>query len=129
MSPLGPPGEGAAVRQTVRGPIVARWLSAQPQLPASGLPAVRSERGGIRPPGVSRLRGGNFQRINEREHIHLRRQPGAGDLRFVLPDRDVREFDDLDEAIRFAAANAVYEVGVVFPDDDVRWIPLRRPKN
>ena len=38
--------------------------------------------------------------------------------RFVLPDRDVREFDDLDEAIRFAAANAVYEVGVVFPDGD-----------
>ena len=49
--------------------------------------------------------------------------------RFVLPDRDVREFDDLEEAIRFAAANAVYEVGVVFPDGDARWIPFRRPEN
>ena len=41
---------------------------------------------------------------------------GLVTYRFVLPDRDVREFDDLEEASRFAAANAVYEVGVVFPD-------------
>ena len=54
---------------------------------------------------------------------------GLVTYRFVLPDRDVREFDDLEEAIRFAAANAVYEVGVVFPDDDARWIPFRRPEN
>ena len=55
--------------------------------------------------------------------------PGLVTYRFVLPDRDVREFDDLEEASRFAAANAVYGVGVVFPDDDARWIPLRRPEN
>ena len=30
---------------------------------------------------------------------------GLVTYRFVLPDRDVREFDDLEEASRFAAAN------------------------
>ena len=103
--------------------------SAQPQLPAAGLPAVRSERGGIRPPGVSRLRRGHFQRINSESTYIFVDNLGLVTYRFVLPDRDVREFDDLEEASRFAAANAVYEVGVVFPDDDARWIPLRRPEN
>ena len=48
---------------------------------------------------------------------------GLVTYRFVLPDGDVREFDDLEEGIRFAAANEVCEVGVVFPDGDVQWIP------
>ena len=42
--------------------------------------------------------------------------------RFVLPDGDVREFDDLEEGIQFAAANEVREVGVVFSDGDVHSI-------
>ena len=49
---------------------------------------------------------------------------GLVTYRFVLADGDVREFADLEEGIRFAAANEVYEVGVVFPDGDVHSIPL-----
>ena len=47
---------------------------------------------------------------------------GLVTYRFVLPDGDVREFEDLEEGIQFAAANEVCEVGVVFPDGDVQWI-------
>ena len=47
---------------------------------------------------------------------------GLVTYRFVLPDGDVREFDDLEEGIRFAAANEVCEVGVVFRDGDVQWL-------
>ena len=42
--------------------------------------------------------------------------------RFVL-DGEVHECGDLEQAIEFAKANEVYEVGVVFPDGDVRSIP------
>ena len=54
---------------------------------------------------------------------------GLVTYRFALPDGDVREFEDLEEGIAFAAANAIHEIGVVFPDGDVRWIPLYRTKN
>ena len=49
---------------------------------------------------------------------------GLVTYRFVLDGDDVREFDDLEQAIRFAQANDVYEVRVVFPDGDVYSIPL-----
>ena len=52
---------------------------------------------------------------------------GLVTYRFDLPDGGVQEFDDLEEAIGFAAANDVYEVGVVFPDGDVHTIPLGIP--
>ena len=35
-----------------------------------------------------------------------------------------QEFDDLEQAIEFARANDVYDLDVVFPDGDVRSIPL-----
>ena len=50
---------------------------------------------------------------------------GLVTYRFVLYDGDVREFDDLEEGIQFDAANEVCEVGVVFPDGDVQWIPSK----
>ena len=50
---------------------------------------------------------------------------GLVTYRFILDGDDVREFDDLEQAIRFAEANDVYEVGVVFPDGDVHTIMLR----
>ena len=50
---------------------------------------------------------------------------GLVTYRFTRPDGAVQEFDNLEEGLRFAAANAVYEIGVVFPDGDVRWIPLQ----
>ena len=49
---------------------------------------------------------------------------GLVTYRFVLPDGEVHECGDLEQAIEFAKANEVYEVGVVFSDGDVRSIPL-----
>ena len=49
---------------------------------------------------------------------------GLVNYRFVLPDGEVHQCGDLEQAIEFAKANEVYEVGVVFPDGDVRSIPL-----
>ena len=49
---------------------------------------------------------------------------GLVTYRFALANGQVREFDDLDQAIEFTKANEVYEVGVVFPDGDVHSIPL-----
>ena len=50
---------------------------------------------------------------------------GLVTYRFVLDGDEVHEFDDLEQAIRFAEANDVHEVGVVFPDGDVHTIMLR----
>ena len=50
---------------------------------------------------------------------------GLVTYRFVLDGDEVREFDDLEQAIRFAEASDVHEVGVVFPDGDVHTIMLR----
>ena len=50
---------------------------------------------------------------------------GLVNYRFVLPDGEVHQFDDLERAIEFATANDVYDVGVVFPDGDVHTIMLR----
>ena len=47
---------------------------------------------------------------------------GLVTYRFVLTDGDVREFVDLEEGVRFAAANKVQRVAVVFPDGDVQWL-------
>ena len=47
---------------------------------------------------------------------------GLVTYRFVLADGDVRDFDDLEEGVRFAAANEVQRVAVVFPDGDVQWL-------
>ena len=49
---------------------------------------------------------------------------GLVTYRFVLDGDEVREFDDLEQAIRFAEGNDVHEVGVVFPDGDVHTIML-----
>ena len=38
---------------------------------------------------------------------------------------EVHEFEDLEEAVRFAEAHNVYDVDVVFPDGDVHTIMLR----
>ncbi len=35
-----------------------------------------------------------------------------------------QEFHDLEQAVEFARANDVYDLDVVFPDGDVRSIPL-----
>ena len=50
---------------------------------------------------------------------------GLVKYRFVMDGDDVREFDDLEQAVRFAETNDVYDVGVVFPDGDVHTIMLR----
>ena len=47
---------------------------------------------------------------------------GLVTYRFVLPDGGVRDFDDPEEGVRFAAANEVQRVGVVFADGDVQWL-------
>ena len=52
-------------------------------------------------------------------------EQGLVTYRFIMDGDDVREFDDLEQAIQFVAANDVYEVGVVFPDGDVHTIMLR----
>ena len=49
---------------------------------------------------------------------------GLVTYRFDLPGGEVREFEDLEQAIGFAQANDVAELGVVFPDGDVHVIPL-----
>ena len=49
--------------------------------------------------------------------------------RLALTDGNIpQEFDDLEQAIGFAGANDVYEVGVVFPNGDVHVIPLFAPR-
>ena len=37
----------------------------------------------------------------------------------------VHEFDDLEEAVRFAETNDVYDMDVVFPDGDAHTIMIR----
>ncbi len=49
---------------------------------------------------------------------------GLVTYRFNLPCGEVREFEDLEQAIGFAQANDVAEIAVVFPDGDVHVIPL-----
>ena len=49
---------------------------------------------------------------------------GLVTYRLSLADGSVNEFEDLEEAIRFAGDNGAYEMGVVFPDGDVHVIPL-----
>ena len=49
---------------------------------------------------------------------------GLVTFRFVMDGDQVHEFDDLEQAVRFAEANDVGEVGVVFPDGDVHTIPI-----
>ena len=50
---------------------------------------------------------------------------GLVSYRFVMDGDDVREFDDLEQAIRFAETNDVYELDVVFPDGDFYPIMIR----
>ena len=45
--------------------------------------------------------------------------------RFVIDGDQVREFDDLEDAIKFAETNDVHEVDVVFPDGDAHTIMIR----
>ena len=47
---------------------------------------------------------------------------GLVTYRFVLADGDVRDFDDLEEGVRFATLNEVRRIGLVFPDGDVQWL-------
>ena len=47
---------------------------------------------------------------------------GLVTYRFVLADGDVRDFDDLEEGVRFATAHKVQRVAVVFRDGDVQWL-------
>ena len=49
---------------------------------------------------------------------------GLVTYRFVLPDGEVREIDDLEQAVGFATKNEVYEIEVEFPDGDVHTIRL-----
>ena len=50
-------------------------------------------------------------------------EQGLVKYRFVMDGDEVHEFDDLEQAIRFAQENDVAHVGVVFPDGDVHLIP------
>ena len=47
---------------------------------------------------------------------------GLVTYRFVLADGDVRDFDDLEQGVRFATVNKVQRVAVVFRDGDVQWL-------
>ena len=51
-------------------------------------------------------------------------QQGLVTYRFAMDGGDVHEFEDLEQAIRFAKTHDVHEVGVVFPDGDVHSIPI-----
>ena len=50
---------------------------------------------------------------------------GLVKYRFAMDGDEVHEFEDLEEAVRFAETNDVYEMDVVFPDGDVHTIMLR----
>ena len=52
-------------------------------------------------------------------------QQGLVTYRFAMDGDEVREFEDLEEAVRFAETHDVYEVDVVFPDGDVHSIMIR----
>ena len=52
-------------------------------------------------------------------------QQGLVTYRFAMDGDEIHEFDDLEEAVRFAKTHDVYEVDVVFPDGDVHPIMLR----
>ena len=52
-------------------------------------------------------------------------EQGLVTYRFVMDGGEVREFDDLEEAIAFAKVNDVYEMDVVFPDGDIHPIMVR----
>ena len=47
---------------------------------------------------------------------------GLVTYRFVLADGDVRDFDDLEQGVRFATVNKVQRVAFVFRDGDVQWL-------
>ena len=49
---------------------------------------------------------------------------GLVTFRFVMDGDEIHEFDDLEQAIRFAQQHDVAHVGVVFPDGDVHLIPI-----
>lgn len=44
--------------------------------------------------------------------------------RFVMDGGEIREFEDLEQAIRFAQEHDVAHVDVVFPDGEVHTIPI-----
>ena len=52
-------------------------------------------------------------------------QQGLVTYRFVMDEGQVHEFEDLEQAIRFAETHDVYEMDVVFPDGDVHPIMIR----
>ena len=52
-------------------------------------------------------------------------EQGLVKYRFAMDGGEVHEFEDLEEAVRFAETHHVYDVDVVFPDGDVHTIMLR----
>ena len=62
--------------------------------------------------------------MNEVNYIVFSEQ-GLVKYRFAMDGGEVHEFEDLEEAVRFAETHNVYDVDVVFPDGDVHTIMLR----
>ncbi len=85
---------------------------AEPCLKVSGATSMYPHR--------ARLRG----RTDDVNYIVFAEQ-GLVKYRFVMDTDEVHEFEDLEEAVRFAEAHNVYDVDVVFPDGDARTIMLR----
>ena len=71
-------------------------------------------------PHRARLRG----RMDDVNYIVFA-DHGLVKYRFAMDGNHVREFEDLEEAVRFAEANDVHHVDVVFPDGDAHTIMLR----
>ena len=71
-------------------------------------------------PHRSRIRG----RTYDANYIVYAEQ-GLVKYRFAMDGGNVHEFEDLEEAVRFAETNDVYDMDVVFPDGDAHTIMLR----
>ena len=52
-------------------------------------------------------------------------QQGLVTYRFAMDGDEIHEFDDLEEAVRFAKTHDVHDVDVVFPDGDAHTIMIR----
>ena len=91
----------------------------EPCRKASGATAMYPHRARVR--YHAQRRGIPMESVN---HIVFAEQ-GLVKYRFNTDRGEVHEFEDLEEAIRFAETNDVYDMDVVFPDGDAHTIMLR----
>ena len=91
----------------------------EPCRKASGATTMYPHRARIR--YHAQRRGISMESVN---HIVFAEQ-GLVKYRLTMDGGTVHEFDDLEEAVRFAETNDVYDMDVVFPDGDSDTIMIR----